>query len=202
MDFDRSTQARSWIFDHGSLSSCRKTAVSGRSLAKRVDGTVKVRKGASGYARRHAGESLKDSSSESSESPQSAPLDPCTIFPQFWAQAALTSKEQDVLVRFHAHQITMLIGPDAILPQLVRPPTVLATAIMFFRRFYLSNSVLDFAPRRLAVAAAFLASKVEEQRVEVSFGSAFCNRWPLSIYLTVEYRFFVFCTIRFSTRFV
>jgi len=63
----------------------------------------------------------------------------------------------------------MLVGPHAILPSLVRSPEILATAVMFFRRFYLSNSVLDFAPRKIAVAAAFLAAKVEDQKVEVSF---------------------------------
>jgi cyclin H len=72
----------------------------------------------------------------------------------------------------------MLIGPQAILPSLVRSPTVLATAITFFRRFFLSNSILDFTPRRMAVAAAFLAAKVEDQKVEVSSNSfLFINRW-------------------------
>jgi hypothetical protein len=56
----------------------------------------------------------------------------------------------------------------AVLNGLVRNSTILATAIMLFRRFYVSNSVLDYEPRRVAVAAAYLASKVEEQRVELS----------------------------------
>jgi hypothetical protein len=80
---------------------------------------------------------------------------------------SLSVEEQETLVPFHAPQISQLVGPAAIFSGLVRNSTVLATAIMIFRRFYLSNSVLDFSPRRLAVAVAYLGSKLEDQRVEL-----------------------------------
>jgi hypothetical protein len=81
----------------------------------------------------------------------------------------LTPHDQDVLVHFHAHQIQRLLGPNAIFPQLQRSASVLSTAIMLFRRFYLSNSVIDFHPRNMAVASALLAVKVDcENKLEVS----------------------------------
>lgn len=173
MDFDRSTQARSWIFDENTLSLCREKILSDRSKARKSGGGSRVRKFAAGFhraARRH--DEDRDSRISASNSPilgvRSKKRD---FFEPLWSQSTLTTTEQDVLVRFHAHQITMLTGPQAVLPELRRSQTVLATAIMFFRRFYLSNSVLDFSPRRMAVAAAFLAAKVEENRVEVRFWS-------------------------------
>jgi hypothetical protein len=63
----------------------------------------------------------------------------------------------------------MLVGPNAVFQGLVRSASVLATAVVFLRRFFMSNSVLHFESRKIAVAAAFLASKVEESIIEVSF---------------------------------
>jgi hypothetical protein len=165
MNFDSSTQARSWVFDEDTLAQCREKVISERSTARKADGSSKVRKFASGYHHCHD-EDIKTYST--TNSPQSPSSGPCDLFEALWAGSTLSSNEQDVLVRFHAHQLTMLIGPAAILPSLVRSPTVLATAIVLLRRFYLSNSVLDFKPRKMAVAAAFLAAKIEEQKVEVS----------------------------------
>ena len=46
---------------------------------------------------------------------------------------------------------------------------MLSTAIMLFRRFYLSNSVIDFHPRNIAAASALLSAKVDcERNVDVS----------------------------------
>ena len=156
MSFDRSTQSKSWIFSEGDLSLCRTKATSERLDFRKQNEAARVRKFASGF-RFHA--------NTSRQRHQSA-LQKDNILPP---SLSLSPLDQDVLVRFHAHQISMLIGPDAILPCLVRSDDVYATAIMIFRRFYLSNSVLDFSPRRMATAACFLASKLEENRIEVSF---------------------------------
>ncbi len=164
MNFEHSTHARSWLFDEDSLHHCREKVIRERMPEHAVDGGLsKVRKFASGFRQRYV--AVPISHSDLSKSTSNDPFGRCVPTP---TQPNLTSKEQAILVRFHAHQITMLIGPTAILPSLVRDGTVLATAITFFRRFYLSNSILDFKPRRMAVAAAFLAAKVEDQRVEVS----------------------------------
>lgn len=160
MNFDRSTQSRSWLFDETSLLICRKKITSFVIPPQKTNATpVSVRRFASGFCnRQHAGDNSEGISNPSRNSLESSDL---------------SSEEQEIIVRFHAHQLEMLIGPCAFLPSLRRSSTVLATAIIFFRRFYLSNSVLDFQPRKIAIAAAFLASKVEEQRVQVSVHNSF-----------------------------
>jgi hypothetical protein len=153
MDFDSSSQARSWLFDETTLAQCRQKALAEKPKATARNSVERVRRFASGFHRRHAGTDEN--------------LDP----PRHSRQvklSVLSAEEQELLISFHAQQISQLVGPTAVLfPGLVRSHTVLATAIMLFRRFYLSNTVLDFEPRRLSVAAAYLAAKVEEQRVEV-----------------------------------
>ena len=70
---------------------------------------------------------------------------------------------------FYAAKLPSLIGPLAQLPRLRREVKVSATAALLFRRFYLSNSVMLFDPKAIMVAAAFLASKVEDAMSPVSF---------------------------------
>ena len=155
MSFDRSTQSKSWMYSERDLVLCRKKATSERLDFRKQNGAARVRKFASGF-RLHADTSRPSHQSAlRKDNSVSSPPSLCPL-------------EQDVLVRFHAHQISMLIGPDAIFPSLIRSDDVYATAIMIFRRFYLSNSVLDFSPRRMSTAACFLASKLEENRIEVS----------------------------------
>lgn len=140
MDFDCSTQCRSWLFDKKSLQACREKAVSTPH-----DPTVRVRKFASGFH-----------------------FDVQQYGKQENTHRFISAYEQETLLHFHAHQIQSLVGPTAVLPELRKSTTVLATAITYFRRFYLSNCVIEIHPRKIAVACAFLAAKVEEQRVEVS----------------------------------
>jgi len=147
MDFELSTQARSWIFDETSLVACRERATEFESV---VGSKSRARKFASGFHNRLSCISEDSSRATSTTSNSLSPYD------------------QETLVRFHAHQIQTLVGPSAILLELRTSETVLSTAITFFRRFYLSNSVVEFNPRRIAAACAFFASKVEEERIEVS----------------------------------
>jgi hypothetical protein len=155
MSFDQSTQCKSWLFSEKDLKLCREEAAGEQFVARKQNGEARVRKYASGF---------KPTAIESVHSPRSVQLVDDFIPPP----TSLSSDEQEILVRFHAHQISMLVGPDAILPSLIRSETVFSTSIMIFRRFYLSNSVLDFSPRIMAVASCFLASKLEENRIEVS----------------------------------
>jgi hypothetical protein len=146
LDFEKSTQAKYWMFDEASLLECREKACgpqNGRG------NNTRPRKFACGYVL---------------ESASSRNHGPCkdTGF-------NMSAKDQEILVHFHAHQIQRLIGPNAIFPQLRRGAAVLSTAIMLFRRFYLSNSVVDFHPRDIAAASALLAVKVDcERRIPVS----------------------------------
>lgn len=80
----------------------------------------------------------------------------------------LSPSDKETLVRFHAHQIQALVGPTALLSELCTSETVLSSAIMYFRRFYLSNCILDINPRKMAAACAFFAAKAEEERIDVS----------------------------------
>jgi hypothetical protein len=151
MDFETSTQARYWMFDESTLRECHEKAAVVQSIGTST--TQGVRKCACGYHDRSR-KAEKCSSSKESKTLRMMPLD------------------QETLVHFHAHQIQRLIGPNAIFPQLQRSASVLSTAIMIFRRFYLSNSVIDFHPRALAAASALLAAKVDcEPYLEVRFFS-------------------------------
>ena len=155
MSFDRSTQSKSWVFSEKNLRRCREKATNERLVSRNQNGEVRVRNFASGF---------RSSVAFSIQNHLPVQLENKEI----QSNLLLSSQEQDTLVRFHANQISMLVGPDAILSTLVRSETVYATSIMIFRRFFLSNSVLDFSPRKMATASCFLASKLEESRLDVS----------------------------------
>jgi hypothetical protein len=61
--------------------------------------------------------------------------------------------------------------------ELCTSETVLSSALMYFRRFYLSNCILDINPRKMAAACAFFAAKAEEERVDVS--SSWSLHWNI-----------------------
>ena len=154
MQFERSTQAKSWIFSATSLNACRKRAmtVGMESLSKRtVTVSDQVQKFASGFHRLY--KNRPDSSIRRHSSS---------------CLSGLSWSDQEIMVQFHANQIQFLVGPSAILLDLRTSEVVLSTAITFFRRFYLSNSIVAVSPRKIAAACAFFAAKVEEEKVEVS----------------------------------
>jgi cyclin H len=74
-----------------------------------------------------------------------------------------------LLVSFYGSKLPSLIGPMAQIPPLRRESKVPATAGMLLRRFYLSNSVMVHDPKTIMVAAAFLASKVEDAMTSVKY---------------------------------
>ena len=158
MDFMRSTQARSWMFDEISLENCRREAVRVVASPSYEGGDTSEysapRKFASGFHHRNSLK-LENKPSDHARSDASNHL-------------TISANEQEQLIRFHAQQIKPLVGPDAVLDELRKSEDVLLTAIMFFRRFFLSNTVVDIHPRRIAIACAFFASKVEEEPVTVS----------------------------------
>lgn len=138
MDYENSTQARSWMYEEESLAECREKATFVHSIGN-CSTKLRVRKFACGFAQN------KKQSKVSTE----------------LKRTKMLALDQETLVHFHAHQIQRLVGPNAIFPELRRSAAVLSTSIMIFRRFYLSNSVIDFHPRSMAVAAALLAVKVD-----------------------------------------
>jgi hypothetical protein len=126
----------------------------------------RVRKFASGFHSRF--------SKECEESPAANDLPNSSV-------PTLSPSDKETLVRFHAHQIQALVGPTALLAELCTSETVLSSAIMYFRRFYLSNCILDINPRKMAAACAFFAAKAEEERIDVSSSIvATCRmRWKI-----------------------
>ncbi|KAL3791495.1 hypothetical protein HJC23_011526 [Cyclotella cryptica] len=84
-------------------------------------------------------------------------------------QPLLNPTDECLLLSFYASKIPNLIGPRATLPRCVRAPKVAATACLLFKRFYLSNSVMMYDPKCMSVAAAFLASKVEDCMLDVRY---------------------------------
>jgi hypothetical protein len=153
MDFDTSTQAKSWIFDEKSLSVCRQRAVAIETELSSPTTIIsgRVWKFASGFHSRYQQKY------------------PDVEYP-IARSSEISCCDQEILVQFHAHQIQFLVGPTAILADLRTSETVLSTAITFFRRFYLSNSIVEVSPRKIAAACAFFAAKVEEEKVEVRTG--------------------------------
>lgn len=141
------------MFDQASLEACRRKAISVDFSVSGVGeqpmlSRPRPRKFASGFHHVHK-------SSHGYELPPEK-------------EDSLSTSEQELLVRFHAHQIQSLVGPAALLPGLYTSETVVLTAVALFRRFYLSNSVVEVNPRKVAVASAFLASKVEEERIDIA----------------------------------
>jgi cyclin H len=144
MEFERSTQAQHWMFDLHTLRKCRERAV---SLQGAASVTTKIERYASGFQHN----SFKEF----------APL-----------LTDLTVEEQESILLFHIQQLEAFCGPAACFEGLRTSHRVFSTAITYVRRFYLSNSVLDFIPRHICAAAALLAGKVEEEKIEVRLPSA------------------------------
>lgn len=147
VDFEMSSQAKYWMFNEATLGECRKEACDNSGVKKTRKGEPRVRRSACGYHGRMTG----------STSTQISP-------PTTSLSSTISVEDQETLIHFHAHQIQKLIGPNAIFPMLKRGASVLSTAIMLFRKFYLSNSVIDFHPRNIAAASALLAVKTDCER--------------------------------------
>jgi len=155
VDFEMSSQAKCWMFDEISLHKCREQACGNKQQQSTRDSgsTKRVCKFACRYYNR-------TKAAETSDRKRiQIPTD---------MSSTISQHDQETLVHFHAHQIQKLIGPNAIFPLLKRRSSVLSTAIMLFRKFYLSNSVIDFHPRNIAAASALLAVKTDcEQNIPI-----------------------------------
>lgn len=151
-----------WIFDDETLLlSCRQRACT--ASYDETDSTSpmndkpshkRARQFACGFQQKQqqSNDGASSSSTFSSSTPQ---------VQQQQQQQVLSPDDQETIVHFHAHQLQQLVGPNAIFEQLRRSSQVLSTAIVLLRRFYLSNSVIEFHPRHIAAAAALLAVKVD-----------------------------------------
>ena len=102
----------------------------------------------------------------------------------------LNPDEELLLIEFFTSKLGELIGPDATMNRLKRDIKVTSTAAILVRRFFCSNSVMCFDPKVMMVAAAFLASKVEDATVDVRYLEDATQRMkspvPLASIITAE----------------
>eukprot|EP00934_Nitzschia_sp_Nitz4_P009241 Nitzschia sp. Nitz4//scaffold1_size375055//366965//368122//NITZ4_000345-RA/size375055-processed-gene-0.474-mRNA-1//-1//CDS//3329541252//9231//frame0 len=168
-----SSQLTAWMFTPQLLAACRNRAnrlarkkLSDMAGAGSIDGattqgsevgTKSVNPPVEKFARHFMkqAEALQDEEEAPLETPEGVPY--------------LSSEEEALLVSFYASKLPSLIGPLAQVPRLRRESKVPATAAMLLRRFYLSNSVMMHDPKVIMVAAAFLASKVEDAMTDVRY---------------------------------
>ncbi|XP_026177089.1 cyclin-H [Mastacembelus armatus] len=73
----------------------------------------------------------------------------------------LERHEEDILFRHYEKRL--LDFCSAFKP--VMPKSVVGTAIMYFRRFYLNNSIMEYHPRIIMLTCAYLSCKVDEFNV-------------------------------------
>ncbi|XP_048858482.1 cyclin-H [Brienomyrus brachyistius] len=72
--------------------------------------------------------------------------------------------EEDVLFRHYERRLLEFCANF----KPVMPKSVVGTAAMYFRRFYLHNSVMEYHPRIIMLTCAYLACKVDEFNVSSS----------------------------------
>jgi len=73
----------------------------------------------------------------------------------------LTFEESELILRFFQKKLSDFCNKFR--PHM--PRSVYGTAHQYFKRFYLSNSVMDYHPKEILVTAAYLACKAEEFNV-------------------------------------
>ncbi|CAK6950098.1 cyclin-H [Scomber scombrus] len=87
----------------------------------------------------------------------------------------LERHEEDVLFRHYERRLMDFC--NAFKP--VMPKSVVGTAIMYFRRFYLNNSIMEYHPRIIMLTCAYLSCKVDEFNVSSSqFGGNLLQETP------------------------
>ncbi|XP_011310212.1 cyclin-H [Fopius arisanus] len=79
-------------------------------------------------------------------------------------QFFLSDSEERALVRFYELQLRDFCKRFS--PPM--PRATIATALHYFKRFYLRNSVMDYHPKEILVTCVYLAAKVEEFNVSIS----------------------------------
>ncbi|KAJ1454140.1 hypothetical protein M885DRAFT_618383 [Pelagophyceae sp. CCMP2097] len=76
---------------------------------------------------------------------------------------ALQAADEVQLLRWYQVQMQKLVGRGAAQKRLRRSHKVAATAIVLYKRFYLSHSVLECEPMEFALCCIFVAGKLEDE---------------------------------------
>ncbi|XP_055080333.1 cyclin-H isoform X2 [Periophthalmus magnuspinnatus] len=87
-----------------------------------------------------------------------------TVKPGVSDSIFLKRHEEDVLFRLYEKRL--LDFCNVFKPAM--PKSVVGTALMYFRRFYLNNSVMEYHPRIIMLTCAYLSCKVDEFNVSSS----------------------------------
>lgn len=106
----------------------------------------------------------------------------------------LSLSEEDVLLQYHQRRIQHFVS------RLKCPEKVSATAITYFKRFYIDHSIMDYDPAAIALSSLYAAFKVEEvyttaeylvqtiDQHDASEGSL-CERVHVGVVLGIELEF-------------
>lgn len=81
----------------------------------------------------------------------------------------ITFEEEQKYLHFFSQQIVLTCT------HFNMPTQVKATAMAFFKRFYLVNSVMEYHPKNTLYTVVFLAAKLENYFISIEL---FCNRLP------------------------
>eukprot|EP00904_Undaria_pinnatifida_P004260 jgi/Undpi1/13835/HiC_scaffold_9.g03486.m1 len=98
-----------------------------------------------------------------------------------WVGKREQVEEESLVKSYYAKKIQETCGRDSADEDLRRSDKVQASAVAYFQRFYLSNSVLEHDPKILILTSIFLASKTEEQITNVSLLAKATDRDDLQI---------------------
>ncbi|KAM3576304.1 hypothetical protein VYU27_001836 [Nannochloropsis oceanica] len=183
-DWTQGTQSRAWLFK--SAEELAELRAKAHQLAKEG-----IREGRGvpmprSFASRLSTESSSSSSSSSSGSSGRLPPHPTTTAGvkrprpneednKFKADdkgvptaelEALTPGDEEALLQYFGYMIQDSCGHRS--ESIKRGLSVQATALTFFYRFFLSNSMLDFDPKVVLMACMFLAGKVEYDYIRLS----------------------------------
>eukprot|EP01112_Ceratiomyxa_fruticulosa_P010569 TRINITY_DN2807_c0_g1_i1.p1 TRINITY_DN2807_c0_g1~~TRINITY_DN2807_c0_g1_i1.p1 ORF type:complete len:311 (+),score=29.35 TRINITY_DN2807_c0_g1_i1:292-1224(+) len=75
----------------------------------------------------------------------------------------ITPEEQATHLRAHEYYIRQICKK----PELRLPPKILATALVFFKRFYLFHSIIDYNVKYIAPTCVYISCKIEENYIDV-----------------------------------
>ena len=160
MSFAGSAHERSWLFSLDEIAACRSLA--NRHFRARATG----RSGSGGLgSNANAIYTTPNGTGENSE-------DDATVKLEVASQSALSEQEEEELVLRHfCRQMQICLSPEesrslGFASRDHKYWRVRATAIVFFRRFFLNNALYAHDPRVIMLGCVVLASKVEESRIE------------------------------------
>jgi len=107
----------------------------------------------------------------------------------------ISFEEQATHLRAHEYFIRQICKK----PELHLPPKILATALVFFKRFYLFHSVIDYNVKFIAPTCVYVSCKIEENYIDVEDFCKIINYKPdqiikleIKVMETLKFQFVIF----------